>query len=382
MSAGGPLRVEPVAGKAQLRRFLEMPAALYAGDPHWVQPLTFERLEHLDPKKNPSLQHMELQLWTALRGDRPVGRISAQVNRAHLARHGDATGQFGFLEAEDDAETFAALLDTAGAWLRQRGMRRVTGPFTLSINDESGLLVAGFDTPPSMMMGHHHRYYGPRLEALGFAKAKDLIAYDFDVAGDWPPAADAMVDRLKAMPGVRIRPVDMKRLDDELQVMGDVFNDAWADNWGFIPWTRDEIRALGRNIRPLVNVDNFGIGEIDGEAAAMVVTLPNINEAIRDLGGRLLPFGIVKLLWRLKVQGVKTGRMPLMGVRRRYHGSRKGAALALGMVRHARDAGRRNGVRRAELSWILEDNKAVRDVIELVGGQPYKTYRVYEKALA
>jgi hypothetical protein len=377
-----PLRIEPVEGRAALKRFLDMPADIYALDPNWVRPLLVERLEHLDPRKNPALRRMRVGYWLALRGQRPVGRISAQVNAAHLDRYRDATGQFGFIEGEDDPEVFAALLGTAESWLATHGMRRATGPFSLSINDDSGLLVDGFDTPPSMMMGHHLPYYAAHIEAAGYRKAKDLIAYDFDVAADWPPAARKLMDRLGRKADIRIRPIDMRRFGDELELMRDIFNDAWADNWGFLPWTADEVAALARNIRMLVTADNFAIGEVDGEPAAMVVTLPNINEAIFDLGGRLLPFGLVKLLWRLKVKGLRSGRMPLMGVRRRYHGTAKGAALALGVIRAVRDRGRNSGHLKGELSWILEDNKPIRDMIELVGGRPYKTYRVYQKALA
>lgn len=382
MSRATGLRVEPVEGRAGLKRFLAMPAPLYAADPCWVAPLTLERLEHLSPKHNPSLARIEVGYWLALRGDRPVGRISAQVNQAHLDQHRDATGQFGFLEAEDDPEVFALLLRTAEGWLAARGMRRVTGPFSLSVNDESGLLVAGFDRPPSLMMGHHRAYYAARVEAQGYRKAKDLIAYDFDVAAPWPPAAAKVMARLAGLEEVRIRQIDMRRYLDELDTMRAIFNDAWAGNWGFVPWTRAEIEALGRNVRPFVTAGNFAIGEVAGEPAAMVVTLPNLNEAIFDLGGRLLPLGIVKLLWRLKVRGVRSARMPLMGVRRRYHGTRRGAALALGVIAAACEQGRRSGITSAELSWVLEDNGPVRNIIELVGGRPYKTYRVYEKALA
>ncbi len=380
--AAPALRIEPVGDRKALKRFLDMPAPIYAADPNWVQPLLVERLEHLDPKKNPALKHMQVAYWLALRGDRPVGRISAQVNAAHLQRYQDATGQFGFIEGLDDPELFAALLGTAESWLKGRGMRRVTGPFSLSINDDSGLLVDGFDRPPSMMMGHHLPYYGRHVEAAGYAKAKDLVAYDFDLTGDWPAAAQKIMDRAGRNAAIRIRPIDMRRYGEELELMRDIFNDAWAENWNFLPWSSDEVQALGRNIKMLVTADNFAIGELDGEPAAMVVTLPNVNEAIGDLGGRLLPFGLVKLLWRLKVKGVKTGRMPLLGVRRRHHGTAKGLALALGVIGFARDYGRANGYLSGELSWILEDNRPIRDIVELVGGRPYKTYRVYEKTLA
>ena len=380
--AAPALRIEPVGNRKALKRFLDMPAPLYAADPNWVRPLLVERLEHLDPKKNPALRHMQVACWLALRGDRPVGRISAQVNAAHLQRHDDATGQFGFIEGEDDPQLFAALLGTAESWLKERGMRRVTGPFSLSINDDSGLLVDGFDRPPSMMMGHHRPYYDRHVEAAGYAKAKDLVAYDFDLTVDWPAAAQKIMDRAGRNAAIRIRPIDMRRYGEELELMRDIFNDAWADNWNFLPWTSDEVQALGRNIKMLVSADNFAIGEVDGEPAAMVVTLPNVNEAIGDLGGRLLPFGLVKLLWRLKVKGVKSGRMPLLGVRRRHHGTVKGLALALGVIRYARDHSKAKGYVSGELSWILEDNKPMRDIVELVGGRAYKTYRVYEKALA
>lgn len=375
------LRIEPVASR-DLRRFIAAAEPLYADDPLWVHPLFIERLEHLDPAKNPALRRMEVAYWLALRGDRAVGRISAQVNQAHLEAHDDATGQFGFVEGIDDAEVFKALTGTAETWLRQRGMRRVTGPFTLSINDESGLLVDGFETAPSMMMGHHRPYYAARLLEAGYCPLRTLLAYDFDVEAEWPAPARRMMARLARTPDVRIRPIEMRHYAEELELMRDIFNDAWAGNWGFLPWSSDEVQALGRNIRPLVAAGNFAIGEVGGEPAAMVVTLPNINEAIRDLRGRLLPTGFLKLLWRLKVKGLATARMPLMGVRRRYHGTTKGAALALGVIAAARDYARSRGCRRAELSWILEDNKPVRDVIELAGGRAYKRYRIYEKQLA
>ncbi len=193
---GTSLRIQAVEDRRTLKRFLSMPARLYAGDPLWVAPLMFERLEHLNPRKNPYFEHAEVAYWLALRGERPVGRISAQVDRLHLERHQDATGQFGFLEAEDDPEVFAALFEAAEAWLGHRGMRRAIGPFSLSINDESGLLIDGFETPPYMMMGHVPRYYGPRVEQQGYRRAKDLVAYAFDVAAPPPPRARRVLERL------------------------------------------------------------------------------------------------------------------------------------------------------------------------------------------
>ena len=380
------LRIQPVEDRRALKRFLLMPAPVYADDPNWVQPLLFERLEHLNPKKNPYFEHAEVAYWLALRGNRPVGRISAQVDRLHLERHGDATGNFGFLEAEDDPEVFAALFQAAETWLKSRGMRRVAGPFTLSINDETGLLVDGFETPPYLMMGHVPRYYGPRVEAQGYRKVRDLIAYAFDVVAPPPPRARRMLARLSQGAGLRFRPIDMRRFDEELETIVDIFNDAWSDNWSFVPMTPSEVRYMGKNLKPIVRAEYAWIGEVDdgtgGEPAAMTVTLPNVNEAIADLHGRLLPLGWAKLLWRLKVRGTRTARMPLMGVRKKHQGTPRGAALALGVIEAVRSWHAEHGAKEAELSWVVEDNRPTHEIIEMVGGRPYKTYRVYEKALA
>jgi GNAT superfamily N-acetyltransferase len=364
-----------------LKQFLKMPARLYAGDPNWVQPLMFERLEHLNPKKNAYFEHAEVGYWLAFRGERPVGRISAQVDRLHLERYSDATGHFGFLEAEDDAEVFAALFEAAETWLRARGMRRATGPFTLSINDETGLLIEGFETPPYLMMGHAPRYCASRVEERGYRKARDLIAYAFDVVAPPPPRAKRMFKRLSKGGGLSFRPIEMRRFDQELHTIVDIFNDAWSDNWSFVPMTPAEVRHMGKNLRPIVRAEYAWIGEANGEPAAMTVILPNLNEAIADLGGRLLPLGWAKLLWRLKVRGTRTARMPLMGVRKKYQGTQRGAALALGVIEAVRSWHAAHGAKEAELSWVLEDNRPTHDIIEMVGGRAYKTYRVYEKIL-
>ena len=380
--ARSSIRLEPIADRAGLRRFIAVTRPIYADDPAWVQPLTFERLDHLDAGKNPFLRAIEARYWIASRDGAPVGRITAQVNRRHLERHQDATGHFGFLEAVDDPEVFAALLGTAEDWLREQGMRRVAGPFSLSINDECGLLVDGFATPPSMMMGHGRPYYPARLEALGYRKAKDLVAYDVDATVAWPATTQRLIARVDRMPGLTIRPLDMSRYQDEIRSIVHIFNDAWADNWGFIPFGDDEAAYLAKSIRPFVTKDSFAIGELDGEPVGMTVTLPNLNEAIAGLDGRLLPFGWFRMLWRLKVRGVRSGRMPLMGIVKRLQGTPKGAAIALGMIERIRRYYRSLGYRHGELSWVLEDNHAVQAVIGATAAVPYKRYRIYEKALA
>ena len=381
LAAHSALRVTEVTDCRSLVRFLEMPQAIYRDDPNWIAPLLFERLQHLNPRKNPYFDHAEAAFWIAWRGDRAVGRISAQVDQVHLSHHRDGTGHFGFLEAEDSPEVFALLLDTAENWLRDRNLTGVLGPFSLSINDESGLLVDGFDCPPCLMMGHAKPYYARRVEENGYAKIKDLIAYTYDVSTELPATLQAFVRKAQLENDLRIRPLDMANYDAELALIVDIFNDAWTDNWGMLPFNEPEMRHLAKSLKPLVRAEYVAIAEIAGEPAAMAVSLPNVNEAIADLNGRLLPFGWAKLLWRLRVRGTSTARVPLMGVRRAYQGSPLSSALMLGAIDFIRDYHCKRGTKHAELSWILEDNRPVRRLIEMFGGRPYKTYRLYGKKL-
>ena len=378
---GGALVLKAVESRADREAFIRLPWALYRDDPAWIPPLLMERREHLDPRKNPFFEHAEARFWLVLRDGRPVGRISAQVNRAHLARYGDATGHFGMLEAEDDPAVFEALVRAAEDWLRQQGMRRVMGPFNLSINEESGLLVEGFEHPPSMLMGHARPYYAQRLEALGYAKAKDLICYWYDAKNEPPTSVTYMLRKAVRSAQMTVRPLDMRRYEEDLAVIIDIFNDAWSDNWGFVPMSESELKHMAKALKPIVKPETITIAELRGEPVAMAIGLPNINEAIADLNGRLLPFGWAKLLWRLKVKTPKSARVPLMGVRKAYHTSMMGAALAIGVIDAMRRAQVAGGAEGGELSWILEDNRAMRRMIEQMGGVAYKTYRVYQRGL-
>lgn len=374
--------VRPVEGRRELRLFFELPARLHRDDPAFVPPLVPERLLHVDPRRNPFFRHIDITWYLAFRDGEPVGRVSAQVDRKHLARHADGAGFFGFLDAVDDPEVFAALMETVEEDLRRRGMARVRGPFDPSINDTCGLLVEGFEHPPAVMMGHARPWYRIRLEALGYRREKDLIAYQHSVQQDWPPAARRMLERIRRISGLSFRPLEMRRYREEIRLLVDIFNDAWAENWGFVPFDAEEAEHLATMIRPLVTARSFCIGEVDGEPAAMAVGLPDFNEMIRDLGGRLLPLGWAKLAGRLLFGRPRRGRMPLMGVRRRFHGTPKGAALALGVVERVWEYHRGRGMRWAELSWVLEDNRPIRQMIETLGGVPYKRYRIYGKELA
>jgi hypothetical protein len=340
-----------------------------------------ERRDHFNPRKNPYFDNAETKLWVARRGSTIVGRISAQVNHAHLTRHEDATGHFGFLEGDDSRGTFQGLLSAAEDWLRDKGMCRVVGPFSLSINDESGLLTEGFDTPPSIMMGHARPYYHDRLSEAGYAKEKDLFCYRYDIGQDLSPRVASFARKAKSIDGLVIRPLDMRHYRSELATIMDIFNDAWSDNWGFVPMSNAEISHMAKMLRILVQPKNFAIAELFGKPVAMAVSLPNLNEAIADLNGRLLPFGWAKLIWRLKAKTIKSTRMPLMGVRKEHQGGMTGAVLAFAVIDAVREAQKEAGVKMGELSWILEDNLAVRHMIEQFGGEAYKTYRIYGRAL-
>ncbi|MGE0211258.1 MAG: dATP pyrophosphohydrolase [Parvibaculaceae bacterium] len=375
-----PVTIRKVEGAKDIDRFLEVPFDLYRDDPNWIAPLFLERHEHLSPKRNPYFKHAEVQLFLATRGERPVGRISAQIDRLRLERYGDATGQFGFLEAPDDPEVFAALFDTAAEWLKARGMRRMQGPFSFSINEETGLLVDGFNAPPRLMMGHALPYAGPRVEEQGFIKAMDVFAYDYD-ARPLPRAMAAMVSRAEASGDLDVRPLSKKNLKRDLALIVSIFNDAWSSNWGFVPWTNEEIEALGNNLKLLVGEDYVAIASWKGVPAAMAVSLPDINLAIRDLKGRLLPLGWAKLLWRVFARPPRAVRLPLMGVLKEHQSTPVGAALALAVIDRIRAAHVARGTTRGELSWILEDNMPMRRMIEGLGGRPYKTYRIYERGL-
>jgi len=373
------LRIIPVRTKKEMAQFIHLPWTLYADDPAWIPPLVLERKQHLS-SHNPFFAHAEAQFWMAFRNNRPVGRISAQINHLHQDRYNDATGFFGFLEAEDNPDCFQALFEVAEGWLRQRGITSIRGPFNLSINDECGLLVEGFSSPPQIMMGHALPYYAARVEDCGYSKVMDLLAYHIPADFQPPPFLPALFKKYEGQ--VRLRPLNKTGFKEDIRIIRDIFEDAWSENWGFVPFTDAEFLELGKNLKLLVDDDLVRIAEVDGEPAAMMVVFPNINEAIADLNGRLLPLGWLKLLWRIKVSFPSTIRVPLMGVRKKFQKSRLGAALALMMITELQIPSLKRKVREAEMSWILEDNVGMRKIIESIGGEAYKRYRIFQKDLS
>lgn len=378
MLEGGPVEIVEATSPRDLDEFIRLPGRLAAGDPAWVEPLHFERRQFLDPRRNPMFEHARVRLWLVRRDGRAVGRISAQMDRLAPPVEGRRAGFFGLLDARDDA-ALAALFDTAEGWLRAEGAELARGPFSLSVNQVSGLLVDGFAEPPSVMMDHHDPWLGPAVERRGYAKARDLLAYRVDAERRMPEPMRRAAER--ASRSVRIRPLNPRRFAEEIRLVTDIFNDAWSGNWGFVPLTDAEIAAMARELRPILPPEFVQIAELDGRAAGFIVLLPNVNEAAAHLRGRLLPFGWAKLLWRLKVAGVRTARVPLMGVRRDAARTPAGKVLPIRLI-HALDAPvRRRRLREIELSWLLEDNLPMRRLAEALGARVAKTYRIYEKPL-
>jgi hypothetical protein len=377
----GTITITEVVNKADKKLFISVPFGIFKNDPHWVAPLHIERMEHLDPKKNPLFDHATVKLFLAWRDGKPVGRISAQIDRLHLEHHKDGCGQFGYLDGEDDPLIFAALLGHAAAWLKASGLKKMQGPFTLSINDETGLLVDGFDTPPFIFMGHALPYYARHVEAAGLAKAKDMVAYDYFEQNNRSQTIHKIYDRAMRSGKFKLRALDKKNMKAEMNLIMTVFNDAWGNNWNYIPFTEKELTVLGNNLKMLVTGDYISVVEYEGEAAAFAVTLPNINEWIKGMNGRLLPFNWVKLAYNVIRKRPQSVRLPLMGVLRKYHDKAIGSTLAILAIESIRRYHNGRGTLHGELGWILEDNMGMRSIIETFGAKPYKTYRIYEKTL-
>ena len=372
------VNVSLVAGSSDREAFLKLPWHLYAGDPNWVPPLLHFQRAQLSPKHNPFFEHAEVALFLAWKDGHPVGRISAQIDQEHNKFHDERTGFFGFFECEAEPDIAAALFRAAEEWLIERGMEKARGPMSFSINDEVGLLIDGFDVPPMFMMPYNPPYYPKLLEQVAYKKVKDLFSWRWD----WheTPRTHQVGAKMRTLPEVTVRTLNMKRFDEDIRHIMDIFNEAWSDNWGFVPATEAEAKKLAADLRLLIDPKIVIFAEVSGVPAAVTMGIPNLNEAIHDLNGHLFPLGALKLLWRLKVRGLKTARLAIMGIRKEYR-TRKYAGLMylLGDEIHRR--ARRQNVEWGELGWTLEDNYLAHSYLRKVGSQHYKTYRIYEKML-
>ena len=366
--------------------FVDLGREFAAREPHFVPQLRSEQLELVNPAKNPFFEHADVQLFIARREGKPVGRISAHID--HLALElpqeqgmGPGTGLFGYFDAEDEGVA-SALLARAEEWLRSRGMTRVLGPISLSIWEEPGLLVTGQDHPPMIMMGHHPAHYTQWIEQAGFSEAKRLLTYDLDVQQEFPPLIRRIVKSGERNERIHVRKVDKSKWDEEVETILHILNDAWSNNWGFIPFTEAEIAHAGKKLKPIIHEDLNMVAELDGKPVAFMLTFPDINRPLKEIGGKLLPFGWFKLLRWLKKPKQADMRVPLMGVLKELHNSRLASQLAFMMISEIRDvAATKYKARRGEIGWILDDNQGMKAIADAIDSRVNREYVVYEKAL-
>jgi hypothetical protein len=377
------VRVVPVQDGPERKQFLEFPYRLYRNNPHWVPPLRMDRKAMFDPKKFPFYEHSEAQPFLALRGNQPVGTIAAILNNNHNKFHEEEAGFFGFFESVDDQEAADALLQTATDWVRDKGMDVIRGPMNFSTNEECGLLVDGFDSPPVVMMTYNPRYYVDLIEHAGFVKAQDLYAYWLAtselVSQDGVVRSEKLarvVEKVRQRSGITVRKVNMKDFDHEVELIKRVYNSAWEKNWGFVPMTDAEFDHLAENLKMALDPNLVLIAEVDGEPVGFSLTLPDVNQALLGTGGRLVP-AILRLLFYKLFKRFTICRVIAMGVVEQH---RMKGISALFYYDTATNAAPR-GYAHAEMSWILESNLMMNRDIQFMGGKVYKTYRVYEKAL-
>ncbi|OYX76565.1 MAG: N-acetyltransferase [Sphingomonadales bacterium 32-65-25] len=381
------ITLKRVESAADRKAFVDLVWKLYANDPHWVPPLKSEMLGLIGGEKsNPWFGHAEAAFWLALKDGEVVGRISAQVDQLVIAPGapgaGPGTGHFGMFECIDDPAVAEALFDAAEDWLRQKGMTRAMGPFSLSVWDEPGLLVQGFEGPPTVMMGHHLPTYERMVAARGYQGVKDLHCWSLPIAQPFPEMVQRIVAFSERNAKLVTRPVDKSKFDQEAALILDILNDAWSDNWGFVPLTPAEIAYVGKKLKPIIFEGLVRVAEYEGVPVGFMITLPDINELTRDLNGNLFPFGWAKLLWRLRAPKVKRMRVPLMGIRKSLQGHRVASLMAFQMIEYIRRvAVTEFGASEGEIGWILDDNGPMRSIADAIDSHVTRTYRIYERAL-
>ncbi|MDY6820063.1 MAG: N-acetyltransferase [Deferribacterota bacterium] len=370
--------IKPVENKRDLMTFIKLPFAIYRDDPYWVPPLILERKEHFSVK-NPFFEHAKVQFFLAFHKNRCVGRIGAHIDYLYIEQHKEKCGFFSFLEAIDDIDVFRRLLMTAEEWVKNEGMEHIMGPFNFSTNDEVGLLVKGFDSSPSFMMGHAKPYYAEYLEMLGYSKEKDLNCYILDLTEKLSPFMIRLIEKTKEK--IEVKPVNKKELKGASKMLMDMFNDSWTNNWGFIPFTENEFYYIAKQLKNVIEDDFALVAYYNGFPSGMLINFPNLNEIIKDLNGHLFPLGFLKILYRLKLRKYELLRGALLGVRRRYHKNILATALISHLLKSTQEVFKKKGFRYLDASWVLEDNKGINDLISLGHSELFKVYRVYGKKL-
>lgn len=372
------IQIDEVRSKADLKRFIKFPWQIYSGNPNWVPPLLIDRYEFFDREKNPFFRHAEVTLFLARYQGKILGRIATCINRAYNEHHQDKVGAFGFFEVVENYDVAYRLLKTAMITLAGHGMEVMRGPLNFSTNHECGLLVDAFDSPPVVMMTYNPPYYVDFFDRFGLKKCKDLLAFKLTKEQLPGERIRKVVERIRERSGAEFRKLNMRDFDNEVRRCIEIFNDAWQNNWGYEPLSQAETDHIARNLKQIVDADLVRFAEIDGEAVGFSLALPDIYQALIKLNGRLLPFGIFKLLWHTKVRTkINQARVVLMGVKSEYRKRGIDNCFYLDTI----DIGTGKGYNTGELSWILENNTLMISAIERLGGQRYKTYRIYESPL-
>jgi GNAT superfamily N-acetyltransferase len=385
------ITIRPVTTKADRKAFVDLPFRLYKDNPNWVPPLKDEAMGLITPGKNPFFEHAVAQLFLAERDGKVVGRISASIDHMWTPMPADKgggadSGNWGYLDAQDKGVA-DLLIVAAEDWLRAKGVKRSIGPISMSIWEEPGLLIKGHDHPPTVMMGYDDARYEPWVESWGYKKVKDLHTWDLDITHEFPPLIGRIVAASEKNPRIRVRKVNKKKFAEEAAIILGILNDAWSDNWGYVPFTESEIAFAGKKMKPIIFNDLVMVAEYDGEPVAFMMAWPDLNEMQADLNGELFPFGFIKLLWRLNggLSGKpksRTIRVPLMGVVKKLQSSRMASQLAFQMIEYIRrEAIAHYGNVRGELGWVLEDNQGMNAIADAIESKINKTYRIYEKAL-
>lgn len=360
-----------------LKPFLDVVDDIYRGDRNYIRPLDMMVKDRLAPR-SAFFQHAEGTIFLGYKNDRCVGRITAHIDHEHLAVHRDATGFFGFFDTIEDQEVADALLNRAARWLKDRGIKRIRGPLSLGMNDEVGCLVDGFDYPPMIMMPHHLPYQGGLIERNNFQRIRTMYAWKYEVGNLKKRVQDAH-DEISKLPEVTSRPVNMNNIEGDTRIVMDLYNDAWSENWGHVAMTQAELRALASDFKLLLRPEITRIAFINGTPAAVAIAAPNLNETIADLNGKLLPTGLLKLVYRLKIKQPQTARLIILGIAKRYRNQRKYAALSLYLYAKLNQGGQQLGIKWGELSYTDEANGPVNTAIKMMGGSVYKRYCVYER---
>jgi GNAT superfamily N-acetyltransferase len=372
-----PLEVRPLSGRAELMRFIRLPWAIYRNEPRWIPPLVFERKRFLDRRSNPFFEHGEAEYFLAWRGATPVGRITAQIDHAFNAHHGNDWGMFGFFEAVRDQEVASALLAAAEGWLAARGRGRIVGPMDFTMNDEAGLLIEGHELKPMLKQPWQHPYYQPLLEDHGLTKAEDLLMWNLEVSDRerMLPVLFELAERLEPDHGIKLRHLSKRHFRDEIRRFVEVYNAAWKDNWGFVPISESEMEHTARELKPLLDENWMMAAEKDGETVGIALTVRDFNQVLEKLNGRVLPLGWLRGLWQWRrIDRVRVG---FLGVKPEYQHTGVAAAF---YVEHFEMAARtrQDG---GEMGWILESNIAMNRAMEAMGGRVVKRYRLYEREL-